>query len=111
MAYILGEKEFWSKKFEVNKDTLIPRPETELLIEELCKIYKNKEITILDIGTGSGCIILSLLSTLKKSNGVGVDISKKAILIAKKILSDINWALELNFYINLLKIFLIKNLI
>jgi len=84
MAYILGEKEFWSKKFEVNKDTLIPRPETELLIEELCKIYKNKEITILDIGTGSGCIILSLLSTLKKSNGVGVDISKKAILIAKK---------------------------
>ncbi len=84
MAYILGEKEFWSKKFEVNKNTLIPRPETELLIEELCKIYNNKEITILDIGTGSGCIILSLLSTLKKSNGVGVDISKKAILIAKK---------------------------
>ena len=84
MAYILGEKEFWSKKFEVNKDTLIPRPEIELLIEELCKIYNNKEITILDIGTGSGCIILSLLSTLKKSNGVGVDISKKAILIAKK---------------------------
>ena len=84
MAYILGEKEFWSKKFEVNKDTLIPRPETELLIEQLYKIYNNKELSILDIGTGSGCIILSLLGSLKKSKGTGIDISKKAILMAKK---------------------------
>ena len=70
IAYILGEKEFWSKKFNVNKDTLIPRPETELLVEELIKIYKEKKITILDIGTGSGCIVLSLLSSLKKSFGI-----------------------------------------
>ena len=84
IAYILGEKEFWSKKFYVNKDTLIPRPETELLVDKILKIYQEKKISILDIGTGSGCIIISLLISLKNSNGVGVDISKNAILTAKK---------------------------
>jgi len=84
IAYILGEKEFWSKNFSVNKDTLIPRPETELLVDELLKIFKDKKISILDIGTGSGCIIVSLLSNLRKSIGTAIDISKKAILMAKK---------------------------
>ena len=84
MAYILGEKEFWSKKFYVNKSTLIPRPETELLVDKILKIYNEKKISILDIGTGSGCIIISLLSGLKNSNGIGIDISKNAILTAKK---------------------------
>jgi len=84
IAYLLGEKEFWSKKFFVNKDTLIPRPETELLVEKLVTIYKEKKITILDIGTGTGCIIASLLSELKNSSGTAVDISREAILVAKK---------------------------
>ena len=84
IAYLLGEKEFWSKNFFVNKDTLIPRPETELLVNKLATIFKKKEITILDIGTGTGCIIVSLLSELKNSNGIAVDISRKAILVAKK---------------------------
>ena len=84
VAYILGEKEFWSKKFDVNKNTLIPRPETELLVDKLTQIYKDRKIKILDIGTGSGCIIISLLSSLIKSTGIGIDISKKAILVAKK---------------------------
>ena len=84
IAYILGEKEFWSKKFFVNKGTLIPRPETELLVDKILKIYREKKISILDIGTGSGCILISLLSNLKNSNGIGVDVSKNAILIAKK---------------------------
>ena len=84
IAYILEEKEFWSKKFAVNKSTLIPRPETELLVEKLLKIYKGKKISILDIGTGSGCILISLLSDLKQSTGVGIDISANAILVAKK---------------------------
>ena len=84
MAYILKEKEFWSKKFNVCKNTLIPRPETELLVDKILKLYKGKKISILDIGTGSGCIIISLLSCLKGSNGTGVDISKNAILTAKK---------------------------
>ena len=84
IAYLLGEKEFWSKKFFVNKNTLIPRPETELLVEKLVTIYKEKRITILDIGTGTGCIIASLLSELKNSSGTAVDISREAILVAKK---------------------------
>ena len=83
VAYILGEKEFWSKKFYVNKETLIPRPETELLVEKILKLYNGRKISILDIGTGSGCIIISLLSSLKNSSGVGVDVSKNAIFIAK----------------------------
>jgi release factor glutamine methyltransferase len=84
MAYLLGEKEFWSKNFIVNKDTLIPRPETELMINKILKIYENKRINILDIGTGSGCIIISLLSELENSTAIGVDISSKAIQVAKK---------------------------
>ena len=84
IAYLLGEKEFWSKKFLVNKDTLIPRPETELLVEKLITIYKKKRINVLDIGTGTGCIILSILSELKDSTGIAVDISSKAIVVAKK---------------------------
>tara|TARA_Y200000002_G_scaffold377072_1_gene382029 strand:- start:389 stop:1228 length:840 start_codon:yes stop_codon:yes gene_type:complete len=84
IAYILEEKEFWSEKFAVNKDTLIPRPETELLVSKLIEIFKNKKISILDIGTGSGCIIISLLNNLEQSKGLGIDISKKALIIAKK---------------------------
>ena len=84
VAYILQEKEFWSKFFFVSVDTLIPRPETELIVEKLVKIFKEKKISILDIGTGSGCILISLLSELRNSVGVGIDISKKALVIAKK---------------------------
>ena len=84
VAYLLGEKEFWSKKFFVNKNTLIPRPETELLVEKLVTFFKKKRITILDIGTGTGCIILSLISELKNSTGIAVDISGKAIMVAKE---------------------------
>ncbi len=84
IAYILGEKEFWSKKFDVSRDTLIPRPETELLVDKLRNIFKDKKISILDIGTGSGCIILSLLSCLEKSTGLAIDISKNALRIAQK---------------------------
>ena len=84
MAYILKNKEFWSKNFFVDKNTLIPRPETELLCEAVIKITKNKNPYILDIGTGTGCILLSILSEIKKAKGVGIDISKKTIEIAKK---------------------------
>ena len=84
IAYILKHKEFWSKNFLVNNNTLIPRPETELMVEKIQKIFKNKDPFILDVGTGSGCILLSLLSEFKNSKGIGIDISKQAIQIAIK---------------------------
>ena len=84
LAYILKNKEFWSTDFFVNKNTLIPRPETELLCESIVKIFKNKDLSLLDMGTGTGCIILSILSEIKGARGIGVDISKKAIEVSKK---------------------------
>ena len=77
-------------KNEPIASTLIPRPETELVVNKLIKLYREKQITILDIGTGSGCIILSLLSELKNSTGLGVDISKKAVLAAKRNALELN---------------------
>ena len=84
LAYILKKKEFWSKSFFVNRNTLIPRPETELLCDMVIKKIKDKKPFILDLGTGTGCILLSILSENKKAKGLGIDISKKAIEVAKK---------------------------
>ena len=84
MAYIINEKEFWSKKFEVNTKTLIPRPETELMLYNLIRMFSKKSISILDIGTGSGCILISLLGDIINAKGIGIDISEKALNIAKK---------------------------
>jgi len=86
VSYILQKKEFWKSDFFVNKSVLIPRPETEVLMEMILKKIKNKSkfFDILDIGTGSGCIIISLLKELRKAKGYGVDISKKAIDISNR---------------------------
>ena len=83
IAYILNRKEFWNYNFFVSKDTLIPRPETELMVEKICYENKKSGPLILDIGTGSGCIILSILKEVKNSRGIGIDISKSALNIAK----------------------------
>ena len=90
VAYITGKKEFWSEDFNVNKSTLIPRPETELLIYKIINFFKNKKINILDIGTGSGCILLSILKELPLSRGIGIDISAKTIKIAKTNAKKLN---------------------
>ena len=84
IAYIVGKKEFWSQSFIVNRSTLVPRPETELMLYKLVKYFKNKKINILDIGTGTGCILLSLLKELKSSRGIGIDISNSTIKTAMR---------------------------
>ena len=90
VAYITGKKEFWSTDFLVNYKTLIPRPETELLVYRLIGYFKNKKINILDIGTGSGCILLAILKELNNSRGIGIDISYKAVQVAKKNSKKLN---------------------
>ena len=84
IAYITNKKSFWNSQFFVTKDTLIPRPDTELIIENVLKFTKNKEsLRILDIGIGSGCILLSILKEKKNFYGTGIDISKKCLKISK----------------------------
>jgi len=90
IAYIIARKEFRSEDFFVDKKSLIPRPETELLIDPIVKIFKNKNLFFLDIGVGSGCIIFSILKELNHSKGIGIDICKKAILNAKINLNRFN---------------------
>tara|TARA_B100000963_G_scaffold14413_1_gene11065 strand:- start:1939 stop:2781 length:843 start_codon:yes stop_codon:yes gene_type:complete len=98
IAYIIKEKEFWSKKFFVNKHVLIPRPETELMIDKLVKLFKYKNISILDIGTGTGCIIISILDELKQSKGIGIDISMKAVEIARRNSKKYNLTNKVKFF-------------
>ena len=84
IAYILGYKHFWKYKFLTNKSVLIPRPDTELIIEEALRhIPNDMSKKILDIGTGSGCIIISLLKDRQKCKATALDISIKAINVAK----------------------------
>lgn len=86
--YILGEKAFMRNVFKVTPATLVPRPETELLVESLVKaapfLQAEGAVKILDIGTGSGAIIVSLLDYLPQAKGVGVDISVDALVVAKE---------------------------
>jgi len=84
IAYLINKKEFWKDEFFVNKDVLIPRPDSELIIEQVLKIYsKDDQLQILDIGTGSGCILLSILKERSNFYGTGIDISKKSINVSK----------------------------
>jgi release factor glutamine methyltransferase len=84
IAYLINKKEFWKDEFFVNKDVLIPRPDTELIIEQVLKIYlKETQLHVLDIGIGSGCILLSILKERPNFYGTGIDISKKSINVSK----------------------------
>ncbi len=92
LAYITGQKEFFGYDFYVNKHTLVPRPDTEILVENVLKNIKNskKEITLIDIGTGSGCIPITLCKTIKNTypqlllQTFATDISKKTLKVAQK---------------------------
>ncbi|MDC3341567.1 peptide chain release factor N(5)-glutamine methyltransferase [Candidatus Pelagibacter sp.] len=93
IAYLLKKKSFWNSEFYVNKNTLIPRPDTEIILEQVLKFTKNKNyLKILDIGVGSGCILLSILKERKNFYGTGIDISRNSLDIckmnAKKLLLD-----------------------
>ena len=84
VAHIINKKEFWNEEFYVNEDVLIPRPDTELIIEQVLKIYaRQSQAQVLDIGTGSGCILLSILKERPNFYGTGIDISKKSIKVCK----------------------------
>ena len=83
IAYIFKNKEFWKYNFKVNRGVLIPRPETEIIVNKTLKfISLNASKKILDIGTGSGCIMLSILKERPKCHGTAIDISKKALKVA-----------------------------
>ncbi len=86
LAQVIGYREFWSRRFRVTSDTLCPRPDSETLIEaaldNLSAEQKNSSLRILDLGTGSGCLMLSLLAELPEATGVGVDINEAAIRVA-----------------------------
>ena len=84
VAYLTNKKFFWNTEFYVTNDTLIPRPETELIVENALNLtrFKNK-INILDIGIGSGCILLSILEERQNFYGTGIDISKKSLSICR----------------------------
>ncbi len=84
IAQIIKKKDFWKYEFVVNNNVLIPRPDTEILIEQTLKLVKNKNrLQILDIGIGSGCILMSILKEKKNFIGTGIDISNKSLQISK----------------------------
>ena len=99
IAYLIGKKSFWKYEFEINDKVLIPRPDTELIVEQVLNIYKNKQnINFLEIGVGSGCIILSILKEKKFFLGKGVDLSKDSIKICEKNANKLNVSNRLKLF-------------
>ena len=99
IAYLINKKEFWKQSFYVDQNVLIPRPDTELIIEQVLKLFlKNSKLQILDIGTGSGCILLSLLKEMPNCYGIGIDISKKSINISKYNAKMLQLTNKVKFY-------------
>ncbi|MDC0436344.1 peptide chain release factor N(5)-glutamine methyltransferase [Candidatus Pelagibacter sp.] len=99
IAYLTNKKEFWKDEFYVNNSVLIPRPDTELIIDEVLKIYsKISQIQVLDIGTGSGCILLSILKERGNFYGTGIDVSKKSINVSKFNAKKLKLSNRVKFY-------------
>ena len=99
IAYLINKKDFWKDEFFVNKDVLIPRPDTELIIEQVLKSQQKKEqLRVLDIGTGSGCILLSILKERPNFYGIGIDISKKSINVSKFNAKKLNLLNRVKFF-------------
>jgi release factor glutamine methyltransferase len=99
IAYLIGEKDFWKYNFNVNEETLIPRPDTEIIIDNVLKLTKWKSrLKILDIGIGSGCVLLSILKEKKDFYGTGIDISKKCVDISKINALKLNLSDRVKFF-------------
>lgn len=86
MAHLLGKREFWGREFIVTRDTLDPRPDSETLIDAVLNLYqdRNKILNILDFGSGTGCLLLTLLAEFPQSSGLAVDISPAALEVVKR---------------------------
>ena len=99
IAYITNKKNFWKYDFFVTKDTLIPRPDTEIVIEQILKLFKHKNrMNILDIGIGSGCILLTILKEKNNFYGTGIDISKSCLNISKINATNLKVDKRVRFY-------------
>ena len=99
VAYIINKKYFWNSEFLVSRDTLIPRPDTEIVVESALNLTKNKtNLNILDIGVGTGCILLSVLKERKSYRGTGIDISKNCLKLTKINAINLNVAAQIKLY-------------
>jgi release factor glutamine methyltransferase len=84
IAYLTNKKFFWKYEFDIIENVLIPRPDTEIIIEQVINVYKNKnKINFLEIGVGSGCVLLSILKEKKNFLATGIDVSNYALKICK----------------------------
>ncbi|MEQ8402438.1 MAG: peptide chain release factor N(5)-glutamine methyltransferase [Roseitalea porphyridii] len=92
VSRILGQREFWSLSFTLNSETLDPRPDSETLVEAVLAALADRKapLRLLDLGSGSGCLLLALLSELPQASGVGIDISAAALLIAEENARQLN---------------------
>ena len=99
VAYLTKKKSFWNSEFIVSNDTLIPRPDSELIVENALKLTKQRnKFNILDIGVGSGCILLSILKERGNFFGTGIDISEKCLNISKKNAINLKISSRVKFY-------------
>ncbi|MDD5723552.1 MAG: peptide chain release factor N(5)-glutamine methyltransferase [Syntrophales bacterium] len=97
VAYVTGEKEFWSLAFEVTPDVLIPRPDTEILVEEVLKLFGREEVRILEIGTGSGAISVALASQREQVSITATDCSLEALAVAGRNALNNNVSEKISF--------------
>ena len=102
LQYITGHQEFFGLDFEVNRDVLIPRPETELLIETALKLFPDREanLSLCDVGTGSGCIAITLLDQFKRASALAVDISPAALVVAQRNATRLSVADRVDFAVS-----------
>jgi release factor glutamine methyltransferase len=94
LAFILGWREFWSLRFQVSRSTLIPRPDSETLVEAALALHPNLKapLRVLDLGTGTGCLLLAFLHERRSAVGIGVDLSVEAARLARQNARDLGLA-------------------